>query len=138
MPAVPRFDIRPFELPAGWHNAEGGGLWRSLVARFVWDEDVAGSNPVSPTLVERLTGRRKASGFVWPPELREMPAPYRALLPTKRGRWPSPAPQRALLPTKRGRWPSPAHDLVWSASSHARRSSSGLWSVAGMGAGRPK
>lgn len=25
------------------------GLWRSLVARFVWDEDVAGSNPVSPT-----------------------------------------------------------------------------------------
>jgi hypothetical protein len=27
-----------------------GGLWRSLVARFVWDEDVAGSNPVSPTL----------------------------------------------------------------------------------------
>ena len=26
-----------------------GGLWRSLVARFVWDEDVAGSNPVSPT-----------------------------------------------------------------------------------------
>jgi hypothetical protein len=25
------------------------GLWRSLVAHFVWDEDVAGSNPVSPT-----------------------------------------------------------------------------------------
>jgi hypothetical protein len=29
------------------------GVWRSLVARFVRDEEVAGSNPVTPT-VERL------------------------------------------------------------------------------------
>ncbi len=27
----------------------GGGLWRSLVARLVRDEEAAGSNPVSPT-----------------------------------------------------------------------------------------
>ena len=26
------------------------GVWRSLVARFVRDEEVAGSNPVSPTI----------------------------------------------------------------------------------------
>ncbi len=25
------------------------GEWRSLVARAVWDREVAGSNPVSPT-----------------------------------------------------------------------------------------
>ena len=25
------------------------GVWRSLVARFVRDEEVAGSNPVTPT-----------------------------------------------------------------------------------------
>ena len=29
------------------------GVWRSLVARFVRDEEVAGSNPVTPT-VKRL------------------------------------------------------------------------------------
>ena len=27
------------------------GVWRSLVARFVRDEEVAGSNPVTPTMV---------------------------------------------------------------------------------------
>jgi hypothetical protein len=27
------------------------GLWRSLVARLVRDEEAAGSNPVSPTVV---------------------------------------------------------------------------------------
>ena len=26
------------------------GVWRSLVARFVRDEEVAGSNPVTPTV----------------------------------------------------------------------------------------
>ena len=30
-----------------------GGAWRSLVARFVRDEEVAGSNPVAPTIGER-------------------------------------------------------------------------------------
>ncbi len=42
----------------------GGGLWRSLVARLVRDEEAAGSNPVSPT--HRIAGpaqqvRRSAS-----------------------------------------------------------------------------
>ncbi len=38
----------------------GYGVWRSLVARFVRDEEVAGSNPVTPT-VERLV--RDIFGF---------------------------------------------------------------------------
>ena len=25
------------------------GMWRSLVARLLWEQDVAGSNPVIPT-----------------------------------------------------------------------------------------
>ncbi len=25
------------------------GVWRSLVARLLWEQDVAGSNPVTPT-----------------------------------------------------------------------------------------
>ena len=28
------------------------GVWRSLVARFVRDEEVAGSNPVTPTMCD--------------------------------------------------------------------------------------
>lgn len=50
MPAVLRIEIRPAGKgsPARY-NTGSSGLWRSLVARFVWDEDVAGSNPVSPT-----------------------------------------------------------------------------------------
>ncbi len=28
----------------------GHGVWRSLVARFVRDEEAAGSNPVTPTI----------------------------------------------------------------------------------------
>ena len=35
-------------LPTIW---ELRGVWRSLVARFVRDEEVAGSNPVTPTSV---------------------------------------------------------------------------------------
>ena len=40
-------------------------MWRSLVARFVRDEEVAGSNPVTPTSerpdqtgIQRLEGAR--------------------------------------------------------------------------------
>ena len=52
MPAVLRIEIRSTDhgRPDKF-NAGSSGLWRSLVARFVWDEDVAGSNPVSPTIV---------------------------------------------------------------------------------------
>ena len=50
MPAVLRIEIRPADKGSPVrYNPGSSGLWRSLVARFVWDEDVAGSNPVSPT-----------------------------------------------------------------------------------------
>ena len=29
------------------------GTWRSLVARLLWEQDVAGSNPVVPTIILR-------------------------------------------------------------------------------------
>ena len=52
MPAVLRIEIRPTdEVGPVRYPSGSSGLWRSLVARFVWDEDVAGSNPVSPTTV---------------------------------------------------------------------------------------
>lgn len=35
------------------HLVEDIGLWRSLVARGVRDAEVAGSNPVSPTMFQR-------------------------------------------------------------------------------------
>ncbi len=37
-------------------------MWRSLVARFVRDEEVAGSNPVIPTIFNkrRLVSRRRS------------------------------------------------------------------------------
>jgi len=51
MPAVLRIEILPTDHGRPDRcNAGSSGLWRSLVARFVWDEDVAGSNPVSPTM----------------------------------------------------------------------------------------
>ena len=30
------------------------GVWRSLVARLIWDQEVAGSNPVTPSLLKNL------------------------------------------------------------------------------------
>ena len=41
------------------------GVWRSLVARFVRDEEVAGSNPVTPTVkcLIKVTFRFSTSGF---------------------------------------------------------------------------
>ena len=44
---------RPVQLENGalWrHTSAPVGAWRSLVARFVRDEEVAGSNPVAPTI----------------------------------------------------------------------------------------
>jgi hypothetical protein len=32
-------------------SRSGGGVWRSLAARFVRDEEAAGSNPATPTKV---------------------------------------------------------------------------------------
>jgi hypothetical protein len=35
-----------------------GGEWRSLVAHLLWEQRVAGSNPVSPTIAEVLKAGR--------------------------------------------------------------------------------
>ena len=43
----PKLSAKLTEVPSG---ASCSGVWRSLVARFVRDEEVAGSNPVTPTL----------------------------------------------------------------------------------------
>ena len=46
------------------------GVWRSLVARFVRDEEVAGSNPVTPTVVSLIS-----QGSVTVGQLRTLIAP---------------------------------------------------------------
>ena len=33
-----------------WYHINPSGTWRSLVARLFWEQDVAGSNPVVPTI----------------------------------------------------------------------------------------
>ena len=33
-----------------WYHVNSLGTWRSLVARLFWEQDVAGSNPVVPTI----------------------------------------------------------------------------------------
>ena len=32
-------------------DSESYGAWRSLVARLLWEQEVAGSNPVAPSFV---------------------------------------------------------------------------------------
>ena len=32
--------------------SESGGVWRSLVAHLLWEQDVGGSNPSTPTTEE--------------------------------------------------------------------------------------
>ena len=39
---------------------ENVGEWRSLVAHLFWEQRVAGSNPVSPTIFSNLHHRRDA------------------------------------------------------------------------------
>ncbi len=36
--------------------APAAGEWRSLVAHLLWEQRVAGSNPVSPTIAGPVTG----------------------------------------------------------------------------------
>lgn len=40
------------------------GVWRSLGARLIWDQEVAGSNPVTPTIANFLV--KKKSGMPIP------------------------------------------------------------------------
>src|SRR5580692_2732524 len=46
-------------------RAPCSGVWRSLVARFVRDEEVAGSNPVTPTLRYRSEAMSPPAAM-WP------------------------------------------------------------------------
>ena len=58
--------------PNGWSGRPRGsarlveafGVWRSLVARFVRDEEVAGSNPVTPTKVKGPDSNIRVRAFV--------------------------------------------------------------------------
>ena len=45
-----------------WYHVNSLGTWRSLVARLFWEQDVAGSNPVVPTIFLRMwfNGRTRA------------------------------------------------------------------------------
>src|SRR5690606_32481152 len=44
---------------AGLRRPGGFGVWRSLAARFVRDEEVVGSNPATPTRSEGTSHRRR-------------------------------------------------------------------------------
>ena len=47
-------------------HLSGIGTWRSLVARLLWEQDVAGSNPVVPTIGSQCgSGNQLGSHFLY-------------------------------------------------------------------------
>ena len=44
-------DDERLRIQSGILNRSAVGEWRRLVAHLVWDQGVAGSNPVSPTII---------------------------------------------------------------------------------------
>ena len=69
------------------------GEWRSLVAHLLWEQRVAGSNPVSPTNLRHRRQRPRVS-----PD--DLPAPVRSV--ASRGPLSSPVPRRAGKPVPDG------------------------------------
>ena len=49
------------------------GMWRSLVARVVRDDEVAGSNPVTPTSVSKALIGSPMGAFAVPVRMRAQP-----------------------------------------------------------------
>ena len=67
-----RFSIRENNLMATWRIGVSltscdfaVGVWRSLVARLLWEQDVAGSNPVTPTIFLRHSQSFGANCASW-------------------------------------------------------------------------
>jgi hypothetical protein len=58
------FSLAPdLRTAAGTRTGRGVGEWRSLVAHLLWEQRVAGSNPVSPTIPPRRQLRGSAFSF---------------------------------------------------------------------------
>jgi hypothetical protein len=78
------------------------GAWRSLVARFVRDEEVAGSNPVAPTIPALLVPAilRRPNFFARPlcsPPTRPFTPPTRPSTPPTRPSTPPTRPPRLII-----------------------------------------
>lgn len=108
--------VSPTDSAPAFATAHSCGAWRSLVAHLVWDQGVAGSNPVAPT---RITQKDSSTAGVlfFCPSFSPSPlsASFRASLQAPVSRrfsipaapLPSPAPPRASASL-----PSPARHLT--------------------------
>ena len=70
------------------------GVWRSLVARLVWDQEAAGSNPAAPIRARSSTGQ--SAGFLTQGlEVRVLPGALLVLCLAEAGAAQAPAPRAA-------------------------------------------